>query len=138
MGVVDGVRSVVYPARDLGAALAAWSTLLGRAPVWESPDFVAFDADGVEVGLSRLPWFDHPVVFWKVADIEAAWKRLSAAGASAMGEVAGGSMAVIGSAEVVNGDPVTGIVSVPGRKLAVLKGTDGSLVGLMQDLPVAW
>lgn len=138
MGTIDGIRAVVHPARDLAAATAVWRSMLGREPVWESADFVAFDAGGVEIGLSRLPWFDHPVVFWKVANIHAAWEELTGAGAIALGEVAGGAMADLGDAEVVNGDPATGIVTVPGRKLAVVRAADGSLVGLMQDLPTAW
>jgi hypothetical protein len=137
MAAIDGIRAVVYPARDLGAAVAAWSALLGQGPTWESPDYVAFDA-GAEVGLSRLPWFEHPVVFWKVADMDAAWRELVEGGATALGEIADGTMAELSGAEVVNGDPKTGIVTVPGRKLAVLKASDGSLVGLMQDLPTAW
>jgi hypothetical protein len=138
MGAVEGIRAVVYPARDLGAAVVAWTAMLGHGPVWESPDYVAFDAGGAEVGLSRLPWFEQPVVFWKVADIEAAWAGLVAGGGTALGETAGGTMAEVNSAEVVNGDPKTGIVTVPGRKLAVVRAADDSLVGLMQDLPAAW
>lgn len=49
-----------------------------------------------------------------------------------------GSMAELGDAPITNGDPTTGIVNVPGRRLAVLKLADGTLLGLAQDMPVAW
>lgn len=117
---------------------AAWSATLGGGPAWEAPDFAAFTGGDVEIGLSRLPWFDHPLVFWQVDDIAEAHGELLAAGATALGEVAGGSMADLGTAPVVNGDPATGIVDVPGRKLAVIRTADGSLIGLLQDVPTAW
>ncbi|MGC0422990.1 VOC family protein [Embleya sp. AB8] len=138
MDVLGGVRAVVYPARDMPAAVAAWTATLGYGPAWESPDYTSF-TDGVfEVGLSRLPWFKHPLVFWRVTDIEAAWRELTTSGATALGEVTGGGMAELPIAEVVNGDTKTGIVTMPGRKLAVLKAADGSLIGLMEDTPASW
>jgi hypothetical protein len=132
MGAVNGIRTVVYPARDMTASVESWTSTLGHGPRWESPDYVAFDAGGVEIGLSRLPWFDQALVFWNVDDIEAAQAELTAVGATALGEVEGGSMAAIGDGEVVTGDPKTGIVTIPGLRLAVVKATDGSLVGLAQ------
>lgn len=138
MSVLGGVRAVVYPARDMTAAVAAWTATLGYGPAWESPDYTSFTDGEFEVGLSRLPWFEHPLVFWKVEEIEAAWRELTGSGARALGEVSGGGMAELPGADVTNGDPVTGIVTVPGRRLAVLKAADGSLVGLMQDAPMSW
>ncbi|MFD0696547.1 hypothetical protein ACFQZT_21030 [Paenibacillus sp. GCM10027628] len=55
-----------------------------------------------------------------------------------MGEVAGGSLAELRSVQVTNGIPKTGIVEVPGRRLAVLKAADGNLIGILQDLPMTW
>lgn len=138
MSQLNHVRAVIYPARDIAASTSAWSKALGRGPSWESPDYVAFTDGGVETGLSRLPWFDQPLVFWQVDDIDKAHSELLATGATAMGEVAGGSMAELGTVTVTNGDPATGIVSVPGRRLAVLKVADGSLIGLLQDVQTAW
>lgn len=71
-------------------------------------------------------------------DIEETHRALVAAGATAMGEVTGGSLAKLGTAEVTNGNPTTGIVDVPGRRLAVLKVADGNLLGISQDLLMAW
>ncbi|MFI6316811.1 VOC family protein [Nonomuraea sp. NPDC050556] len=138
MTELSRVRAVIYPARDIAASTAAWTATLGRGPAWESPDYVAFAGGELEVGLSRLPWFDHPLVFWQVDDVEAAHRDLLDRGATAMGEVAGGSMEELGTAEITNGDAKTGIVDVPGRRLAVVRAADGNLVGLMQDLPNAW
>ena len=90
------------------------------------------------MGLTAKPWVDYPLVFWTVDDIEAAHRELLASGATALVEVADGSLAELGTAEVANGDPATGIVEVPGARLAVVKAADGNLLGLSQDVAVDW
>jgi hypothetical protein len=135
MSELRDIATIVHPARDLAAGIATWSAALGRPPTWQSPDYAVFTTGTVEIGLSRLPWFDHPLVFWKVESVDHARHRLIAEGATALGEIADGSMAELGSAPIVNGDPTTGIVIVPGRKLAVLRAVDGTLFGLAQEVP---
>lgn len=129
---------MVYPTKDLAASVAAWKTVLGEDPAFQGDDIAVFTGNGVEVGLSSAPWVDHPLVFWKVDDIEQAHRDLVANGARPMVEVADGSLAELGSATVTNGDPETGIVTVPGGKLAVLKTADGSLLALNQEVPMGW
>jgi hypothetical protein len=138
MSHLQGIRTIIFPARDLATSIVAWTQILGKAPEYQTPDFAAFFAGNDEIGLSRLPWFNQPLVFWKVENIEEAHRELIAAGARAMGEIADGSMAELGTDEVTNGHPETGIVDVPGRRLAVLKATDGNLIGILQDIPVSW
>jgi catechol 2,3-dioxygenase-like lactoylglutathione lyase family enzyme len=132
MGEVKGFANVVFPARDLEAGIAAWTAMLGQEPAFVGEDFAAFSGQGVEVGLTALPWVDHPLVFWSVDDIEASHRALVSRGAAPLGETADGSLAELGTAEVANGDPATGIVDVPGGRLAVLRAPDGNLVGLTQ------
>ena len=71
MSEVKGFANVVFPARDLDAGVTAWTAMLGREPAFVGEDFAVFSGDGVEVGLTALPWVDHPLVFWRVDDIEA-------------------------------------------------------------------
>jgi hypothetical protein len=137
MGELLGFKNVVFPARDLPASVAAWTAVLGREPAFVGEDFAVFAGDGVEIGLTAAPWFDHPLVFWEVAEIEESHRALVAAGAVALGEIADGSLAELGTAEVTNGDPATGIVDVPGGRLAVLKAADGNLVGLHQAVALS-
>ncbi|GAB3205976.1 hypothetical protein [Nocardia tengchongensis] len=61
-----------------------------------------------------------------------------AAGATALGEIADGSLAEIGAARITHGDPATGIVNMPGGRLAVLRAADGNLIGLNQSVPMSW
>ena len=131
--MLNGFANVVYPTRDLQASVAAWTELLGHGPVFAGDDFAAFSGDDVRLGLTALPWVDHPLVFWRVDDVEEAHSALVARGATPLGEIADGSLAPIGEAEITNGDPETGIVAVPGGRLAVLRASDGNLVGLTQE-----
>ena len=130
---LKGFANVVFPARDLEAGVAAWTAMLGREPAFVGDDFAVFTGGCVEIGLTALPWVEYPLVFWKVDDIEASHRALVGRGATALGEIADGSLAEIGTAEVTNGDPATGIVDVPGGRLAVLRAPDGHLVGLTQE-----
>jgi hypothetical protein len=134
LGDLKGFANVVFPARDLEAGIAAWSAVLGESPAFQGPDFAVFTGGGADIGLTAAPWVDHPLVFWKVDDIEQTHRALVSAGATPMGETADGSLAELGTAEVTNGDPATGIVDVPGGRLAVLKAADGNLVGLSQSV----
>ena len=135
---VNGFANVVLPARDLQPSIAAWSALLEQPPAFQGDDFAFFTGQGVEIGLTSKPWVDYPLVFWNVDDIEAAHRRLLESGATAMAEVADGSLAELGTAEVTNGDPATGIVDVPGGRLAVVRAADGNLLGLNQQVPMDW
>jgi catechol 2,3-dioxygenase-like lactoylglutathione lyase family enzyme len=135
MGHINGFHNVVVPARDLERGIATWTAMLGQPPAFQGPDFAYFTGQGVEIGLTAKPWVDYALVFWAVDDIEAAHRDLVATGATAMVEIAGGSLAELGTAEVTNGDPNTGIVDVPGARLAVVRASDGNLLGLSQDLP---
>lgn len=130
--MLKGFANVVLPARDLALGIAAWSAVLDESPVFVSDDFAVFSGNGGEIGLSSLPWVDHPLVFWRVEDVAEAHRTLVARGARALGEIADGSLAEIGVAKVTNGDPATGIVDVPGGRLAVLQAADGNLVGLTE------
>ena len=132
--MLNGFANVVFPTRDLQASVAAWTQLLGHGPLFAGDDFAAFSGDDVRLGLTALPWVDHPLVFWRVDDVEEAHGALVSRGATPLGEIADGSLAPIGEAEVTNGDPGTGIVDVPGGRLAVLRAPDGNLIGLNQEV----
>jgi hypothetical protein len=135
MPVLSGVRSVIFPTRDLQASITAWTHMLGNAPAYQTPDFAVFpnDVNGVEIGLSAAPLVDLPLVYWKVDDIEEAHRALVASGAKAMGVIADGSVAELGTAPVTTGDPTTGILDVPGRRIAALQLADGALIAILQE-----
>ena len=81
----EGLRTVIYPASDMAAARAWYSTLLGQEPYFDQPFYVGFAVGGFELGL--LPDGEAassdggPVAYWGVLDIDAAFARLRALGA---------------------------------------------------------
>lgn len=137
------IATVVFPARNFSNSVAAWSTVFGTGPVFSSDgiekapdqaDFAIFKTAEIEVGLTSLPWVEEPLVLLATDDIEASRQELIAAGAKPLAETTDGSLAVLGTAPVTNGDPKTGIVDVPGFRLAALELADGSKLGFRQPL----
>ena len=141
------IATVVFPARDFEAGVTAWTSVFGTGPAFSSSgqqtapgeaDFAVFRTPDLEIGLTSLPWVDEPLVFLDTGDIVQARQDLLDSGATGLGEVADGSLAELGRAPVTNGDADTGIVEVPGARLAVVRLADGNLLGLRQSVPVAW
>jgi catechol 2,3-dioxygenase-like lactoylglutathione lyase family enzyme len=133
ISMFKGFANVVLPARDLAGAVSSWTAVLGQKPAFVGEDFAVFTGNGVDIGVSSRPWVGYPLVFWRVDDIHHAHRTLLDRGARALGEIADGSLAEIGTAEVTNGDSATGIVDVPGGRLAVLEAPDGNLIGLTEE-----
>ena len=141
------IAAVVFPAREFEAGVNAWTSVFGTGPAFSSSgqqtapgeaDFAVFKTPDIEIGLTSLPWVDEPLVFLDTGDIEQARQELIDAGATGLGEVADGSLAELGSAPITNGSAETGVVEVPGARLAVVRLANGNLLGLRQSLPVAW
>ena len=89
-----GLRTVIYPSPDLGAAKGWWTTLLGVNPYFDEPFYVGFDVAGYELGL--LPDGDATagaLTYWGVDDVASAVDAAVAQGASIhapVSEVGGG------------------------------------------------
>ncbi|HEX6149720.1 hypothetical protein [Nocardioides sp.] len=141
------IATVVFPARDFEAGVSAWTSVFGTGPAFSSSgeqtppgeaDFAVFKTPDLEIALTSLPWVDAPLVFLDAEDIERTRQELVDSGATGLGEVSDGSLAELGSASITNGSPETGIVDVPGAKLAVVRLADGNLLGLRQSMPAAW
>ena len=141
------IAAVVFPAREFEAGVNAWTSVFGSGPAFSSSgqqtapgeaDFAVFKTPDIEIGLTSLPWVDEPLVFLDTGDIEQARQELIDAGATGLGEVADGSLAELGSAPITNGSAETGVVEVPGARLAVVRLANGNLLGLRQSMPVAW
>jgi predicted enzyme related to lactoylglutathione lyase len=80
---LQGLRTVIYPARDLAGAKAWWTALLGQEPYFDQPFYVGFEVGGYELGL--LPDADDAdgaLTYWGVEDCAAAVVTALAAGAT--------------------------------------------------------
>ena len=109
------IRTITVPVKDLDAAKALYTRLLGTDPYVDAPYYVGFRPDNApELGLD--PHGDvaaGPVVFWHVDDIEAELAAHLAAGATEEHTVR----------------------DVGGPLIATLRDPDGNRFGLYQPPP---
>jgi len=111
-----GLKTVIFPVKDLDRSKAVFTALLGAAPDMDEPYYVSFTAaDGQHLGLNPRGHDEGmagPVGYWHVDDIAASLAALIEAGADA-------------------GQPVTDVG--PGRRIATVTDPDGNVIGLLQD-----
>lgn len=82
-----GLRTAGYYVRDLDAATAWYTDVLGFPPYFAEPFYVGFDVGGFELGLvpagdDGQPGIGGTTVYWGVEDADAAYERLLSLGAS--------------------------------------------------------
>ena len=112
--MTDGVKTIVYPVRDLDRAKALFTELAGT-PTTDSPYYVGFDAGGQDIGLDPRghdQGLTGPLAYFHVVDIAARVKALQAAGAELRSDV-----------RDVGG----------GKLVATLTDADGNAFGVLQE-----
>ena len=84
--VPSGIGQIAVNAHDLARAVAFYRDTLGLRLLFEVPKMAFFDGGGVRLmlGVPEEPQFDHPasIIYYRVADIEAAAARIAAKGAT--------------------------------------------------------
>lgn len=112
--MTDGIKTVLYPVKDLAKAKIIFKGLLGLEPYMDEPYYVGFKVDGQDIGLDpngHSKGMTGPVGYWHVADIKASLKALLEAGAK----------------------PQQDIKDVGGGKLvASVTDADGNVIGILQ------
>ncbi len=112
--MTSGLKTIIYPIKDLANARARFGALLGAEPYIDQAYYVAFSVGGQDVGLDpngHARGFTGPVPFWQVDDLDASLQALIDVGS-----------------EVVEGAKDVG----GGNRIATVKDPDGNLVGLIQ------
>jgi predicted enzyme related to lactoylglutathione lyase len=89
--------NIVYTVTDLAAAKEIHAALLDTEPHTDTPYYVGFDVDGVEIGLAPRPADGRSgaVAHIRVADLDAALTRVRNAGATLLEgphDVGGGTL----------------------------------------------
>ncbi|CAL9362515.1 VOC family protein [Streptomyces sp. enrichment culture] len=110
-----GLKTIIYPVKDLERAKALFGALLGVEPYADEPYYVGYKDAGQDVGLDpngHAQGMTGPVPYWHVSDIRGTLAALLEAGAEPLQDV-----------RDVGG----------GRLIASVKDADGNLVGLLQD-----
>ena len=110
-----GLRTVIYPARDLAASRAWWTDFLGREPYFDEPFYVGFNVSGYELGLvpdSRKA-DDGALAYWAVDDVDQAVNDAMSRGAALHGALADvGAGIVTGSVTLLDGS-IVGFIDNP-------------------------
>ena len=110
--MTEGMKTIVYPVKDIAKAKARFSKLLGVEPHVDQPYYVGFRVGDQEVGLDPNGHKQGATPYWHVDDIKGTYQSLLAAGAQSQQEI-----------KEVGG----------GRLVASLKDADGNVIGLIQD-----
>jgi predicted enzyme related to lactoylglutathione lyase len=111
----EGIKTIIYPVKDLAKAKTLYSELLGVKPYADDPYYVGFSAAGQEIGLDphgHSQGMTGPVGYWHVDDIRKSLQALLDAGAGAHQDV-----------KDVGG----------GKLIASVKDADGNVIGLIQS-----
>jgi predicted enzyme related to lactoylglutathione lyase len=113
--MLQGLRTIVYPAPDLARARDWYSQLLDQPPYFDEPFYVGFNVGGYELGLDPYAAAgpNGPITYWGVPDAAGAYARLLELGAQtheAVHEVGGGIL--VGSVQDPFGN-LFGIIQNP-------------------------
>jgi predicted enzyme related to lactoylglutathione lyase len=112
--MTEGIKTIIYPVRDLAKATTLYSELLGVQPDFEGPYYVGFSVGDQHVGLDpngHSTGMTGPLCFWHVDDVHGRVKALLDAGAEVRQDV-----------KDVGG----------GKLIASVKDADGNVIGLLQ------
>lgn len=111
---LHGLRTVIYPARDLATATLWWAELLGVRPYFEEPFYVGFEVGGYELGL--LPTADPgegALTYWGVDDVAAAMTTAIAQGAVEHTPAAEVGDGIVTGSVVTPGGAILGLIYNP-------------------------
>ena len=107
----QGIKTVVYPVKDLAKAKALFTALLGVEPYVDAPYYVGYKVAGQDIGLDPNGHQHGMTPYYQVDDIKQSLQALLDAGATRVQDVTD-----------VGG----------GKLIAVVKDTEGNIIGLTQ------
>jgi predicted enzyme related to lactoylglutathione lyase len=108
----QGIRTIIYPVRDLARSKKLYSQLLGIEPYADQPYYVGFRVGDQEIGLDPNGHKQGMTAYWHVDDIKNSLQLFLDTGAQALQEV-----------RDVGG----------GKLIASVKDVDGNIIGLIQS-----
>ena len=107
-----GVKTIIYPVKDMSKAKAMFGKLLGVEPYSDAPYYVGFKIGDQDIGLVPNSPEDGVTAFYHVDDIKKSLQLLTDSGAQVLREI-----------KDVGG----------GRLVASARDADGNIIGLVQD-----
>jgi predicted enzyme related to lactoylglutathione lyase len=106
-----GIKTVVYPVRDIAKAKAFYRELLGLEPYADEAYYVGFKVNNQDIGLDPNGHREGMTVYYHVDDIRKSLQSLVDTGATTIQEV-----------KNIGG----------GGLIASVKDADGNIIGLIQ------
>ena len=113
----QGIKTIIYPAKDITRAKTLFSRFLGVEPYVDGPYYVGFKLGDQEIGLDPNGHKTGPVGYYHVSNIEESLQSLLGAGAQIeqkVRDVGGGKL--IATARDAKGNLV-GLIQLPGENL---------------------
>ena len=111
---IEGLRTVIYPAPDLGASKAWWASVLGIAPYFDEPFYVGFEVAGYELGLlPSAPLAEGALTYWGVADVAAAVAEAKELGATEHAPITDVGDGIVTATVVTPPGPILGFIHNP-------------------------
>lgn len=110
----QGLKTIIYPVKDIAQAKALYTKLLGVEPTIDQPYYVGYSLAGQDISLDpngHKKGLTGPVSYWNVTDIKQSMQQLLDAGAQVQQDV-----------QDVGG----------GKLVAIVKDPDGNSIGLIQ------
>ena len=108
----QGIRTIIYPVKDIARAKTLYSKLLGVEPYADEAYYVGFRVGDQEIGLDPNGHTAGMTAYYHVSDIKESLQLLLDAGAQALQEV-----------KDVGG----------GKLIASVKDADSNIIGLIQS-----
>ncbi len=111
----QGIKTVLYPVKDVAQAKALYSKLLGVEPAQDTPYYVGFKLGDQDLGLvpnGHEQGMTGTTAYYHVDDIKASLQLILDAGGQVQQDVRD-----VGA----------------GRQVASAKDADGNIIGLIQD-----
>ena len=108
----QGVKTVIYPVKDIDQAKKLFTALLGKEPYADQPYYVGYKIGNQDIGLDPNGHKHGTTPYYDVDDIRKTLQTLLDAGAQTIEDV-----------KDVGG----------GKLIAVVKDTEGNIIGLSQN-----
>ena len=110
--MTEGIKTFIYPVKDIAKAKTLYSTLLGKEPYADAPYYAGYKVGDQEIGLDPNGHKEGMTGYYEVEDIKKSLRLLLDAGAQVQQEV-----------RDVGG----------GKLIAAVNDADGNIIGLMQS-----
>jgi len=110
--MTQGIRTIIYPVKDIARARTLFGKLSGVEPYADEPYYVGFRVGDQDIGLDPHGHEEGMTAYWHVDNIKTSLQLLVETGAETLQDI-----------KDVGG----------GRLIASVKDADGNIIGLLQS-----